>query len=225
MQGKFEPIDLSYFLTQQKFLKFDYLLATLNKSDDGKWIKAPIKDAAGFTNKDEVIHTRPGFQKHIKDNKTSYPLIGLILKNDVGLTILQKKVIVLDIDCKQDRDRGKVIFNEVLDYLVNTIGLNRDSLLSVSEMTISGGYHIFLTSDNIYPQNKLKIENQMSSPLSKNKELLWEPCARGENATDFSIDGNGLGLSIVRMILNLNGLTPEIEIKDDKFIFIIKKNF
>ncbi|WP_253351293.1 cell wall metabolism sensor histidine kinase WalK [Sebaldella sp. S0638] len=80
---------------------------------------------------------------------------------------------------------------------------------------------IFIYND----KNKLKIENQMSSPLSKNKELLWEPFSRGENATDFSIDGNGLGLSIVRMILNLNGLTPEIEIKDDKFIFIIKKNF
>ena len=40
-----------------------------------------------------------------------------------------------------------------------------------------------------------------------------------------SIDGNGLGLSIVKMILKLNRLTPEIEIKDDKFIFIIKKIF
>ena len=193
MQGKFEPIDLSYFLTQQKFLKFDYLLATLNKSDDGKWIKAPIKDAAGFTNKDEVIHTRPGFQKHIKDNKTSYPLIGLILKNDVGLTILQKKVIVLDIDCKQDRDRGKVIFNEVLDYLVNTIGLNRDSLLSVSEMTISGGYHIFLTSDNIYPQKKLKIENGIEIEVfSSNRYIATAPSS---GYTPLKSDYNCIDLS------------------------------
>ena len=65
----------------------------------------------------------------------------------------------------------------------------------------------------------------MDSLLSKNKELLWEPFSRGENATDMNIDGNGLGLSIVKMILKLNGLAPEIEIKDDKFIFIIKKVF
>ena len=80
---------------------------------------------------------------------------------------------------------------------------------------------ISITSD----KNKLKIENTINSPLSKNKELLWEPFSRGENATDMSIDGNGLGLSIVKMILKLNGLTPEIEVKNNKFIFIIKKNF
>ena len=80
---------------------------------------------------------------------------------------------------------------------------------------------IFISSD----KNELKIINEMSCTLSKNKELLWEPFSRGENATDMSIDGNGLGLSIVKMILKLNRLTPEIEIKDDKFIFIIKKIF
>ena len=74
-------------------------------------------------------------------------------------------------------------------------------------------------------ENKLKIENTMNTSFSKNKELLWEPFSRGENATDMSIDGNGLGLSIVKMILKLNNLNPEIEIKDDKFIFIIKRIF
>ncbi len=80
---------------------------------------------------------------------------------------------------------------------------------------------IYISSD----KNKLKIENTMDSTLSKDKELLWEPFSRGENATDKSIDGNGLGLSIVKMILKLNGLIPEIEIKNNKFIFIIKKVF
>ena len=65
----------------------------------------------------------------------------------------------------------------------------------------------------------------MDCALTKDKELLWEPFSRGENATDKSIDGNGLGLSIVKMILKLNGLIPEIEIKNNKFIFIIKKVF
>jgi two-component system sensor histidine kinase VanS len=78
---------------------------------------------------------------------------------------------------------------------------------------------INITSDN----NKLKIANPIDCPLAKNKELLWEPFSRGENATDMSIDGNGLGLSIVKMILELNNLSSEIEITDDKFIFIIKK--
>ena len=74
-------------------------------------------------------------------------------------------------------------------------------------------------------KNKLIIENTMDCTLSKDKELLWEPFSRGENATDKNIDGNGLGLSIVKMILKLNGLIPEIEIKNNKFIFIIKKIF
>ncbi|MBP7978982.1 MAG: HAMP domain-containing histidine kinase [Sebaldella sp.] len=80
---------------------------------------------------------------------------------------------------------------------------------------------IYISSD----KNKLKIENTMDCALTKDKDLLWEPFSRGENATDKSIDGNGLGLSIVKMILKLNGLIPEIEIKNNKFIFIIKKVF
>lgn len=176
MQGKIEFIDLSYFLTQQKFLKFDYLFATLNKNDSGKWIKTPIKDAAGFTNKDDMICNRPGIQKCIRNNSTHHPLVGIILKNEIGLDILGKKVIVIDIDCKQDRDKGKVIFNNVVDYLVNIIGLNRNNVLEASELTISGGYHIFITSNSTYPQKKIKIEQGIEIEIfSTNRYIATAP--------------------------------------------------
>lgn len=74
-------------------------------------------------------------------------------------------------------------------------------------------------------EDRISIINTMASELSKDKESLWEPFSRGENATNLSIDGNGLGLSIVKMILKLNNLRPEIEISENKFIFNIKKIF
>ena len=75
----------------------------------------------------------------------------------------------------------------------------------------------------IITESEITFENSVNEPLTKNKELLWEPFSRGDNATNQSIDGNGLGLSIVKMILNLNNLNSEITIEKDKFIFIIKK--
>lgn len=77
----------------------------------------------------------------------------------------------------------------------------------------------------VFKPDKISITNVMASKLSKDKESLWEPFSRGENATNLSIDGNGLGLSIVKMILKLNNLNPDIEISEDKFTFNIKKNF
>ena len=72
-------------------------------------------------------------------------------------------------------------------------------------------------------ETEVIFKNLINGTLSKNKELLWEPFSRGDNAVDLSIDGNGLGLSIVKMILALNNLNSEIIIENNNFIFIIKK--
>ncbi|MDO4589143.1 MAG: sensor histidine kinase, partial [Fusobacterium sp.] len=53
----------------------------------------------------------------------------------------------------------------------------------------------------------------------KNVDKLWEPFARGENAQDKKIDGNGLGLSIVKKIMELNKIDFGIKIEENKFQF------
>ncbi|MDR3259012.1 MAG: HAMP domain-containing histidine kinase [Fusobacteriaceae bacterium] len=67
--------------------------------------------------------------------------------------------------------------------------------------------------------NEYFFENFINGCLSEKVEKLWEPFSRGENATDIHVDGNGLGLSIVKKIIELNGFECKIEVRNKKFIF------
>lgn len=66
--------------------------------------------------------------------------------------------------------------------------------------------------------NKLFIENSIKGKLDS-VDNLWEPFTRGENAKEEKIDGNGLGLSIVKKIMELNKINFGISIEDKKFKF------
>lgn len=66
--------------------------------------------------------------------------------------------------------------------------------------------------------NKLFIENSIKGKLDS-VDNLWEPFTRGENAKEEKIDGNGLGLSIVKKIMELNKIDFGISIEDKKFKF------
>jgi signal transduction histidine kinase len=67
--------------------------------------------------------------------------------------------------------------------------------------------------------NEYFFENSINGHLSEKVEKLWEPFSRGENATDIHVDGNGLGLSIVKKIIELNGFECKIAVRNKKFIF------
>ena len=66
--------------------------------------------------------------------------------------------------------------------------------------------------------NKLFVENSIKGKLDS-VDNLWEPFTRGENAKEEKIDGNGLGLSIVKKIMELNKIDFGISIEDKKFKF------
>lgn len=66
--------------------------------------------------------------------------------------------------------------------------------------------------------NKIFIENSIKGKLD-NFDNLWEPFTRGENALEEKMDGNGLGLSIVKKIMELNKVNFGILIEDKKFKF------
>ena len=65
-------------------------------------------------------------------------------------------------------------------------------------------------------ENKIVVENDIKGNLD-NTDNLCEPFTRGENAKEEKIDGNGLGLSIVKKIMELNKIDFAITVEDKKF--------
>lgn len=68
-------------------------------------------------------------------------------------------------------------------------------------------------------ENSIKFENLTLLKESFSEYNLLQPFARGENATELKIEGHGLGLSLIKKILELHGIPFEIKLKEDKFIF------
>ena len=63
---------------------------------------------------------------------------------------------------------------------------------------------------------KVIVENSIKGNLNS-IDNLCEPFTRGENAKEEKIDGNGLGLSIVKKIMELNKIDFAITVEDKKF--------
>lgn len=68
-------------------------------------------------------------------------------------------------------------------------------------------------------KNRIIFENPTSITETQSSETLLQPFARGDNANELKIDGHGLGLSLIKKILELHNLPFSIEIKDNIFIF------
>lgn len=68
-------------------------------------------------------------------------------------------------------------------------------------------------------KNRIIFENPTSITEIQSSETLLQPFARGDNANELKIDGHGLGLSLIKKILELHNLPFSIEIKDNIFIF------
>ncbi|MGL5051668.1 MAG: sensor histidine kinase [Fusobacteriaceae bacterium] len=76
---------------------------------------------------------------------------------------------------------------------------------------------------NIYEkENKIYFSNETEKTLNKNLNHLWEPFSRGVNATESNLDGYGLGLSLVKKILELHKFNFGIETEENIFIFWIE---
>lgn len=74
----------------------------------------------------------------------------------------------------------------------------------------------------IYQEDgKLIFENPTSHIKTQNGESLTQPFARGENANELKIEGHGLGLSIIKKILELHSFPFNIKINENTFIFIL----
>ncbi|MGF6906762.1 HAMP domain-containing sensor histidine kinase [Fusobacterium sp. PH5-44] len=70
-------------------------------------------------------------------------------------------------------------------------------------------------------ENKLIFANTIQGKISCDLVTLWDPFSRGDNATDNVIDGKGLGLSIIKKIIEVNDYKCGIEQKENLFLFFI----
>lgn len=67
---------------------------------------------------------------------------------------------------------------------------------------------------------RLVISNDMDGEIDCDPPELWEPMKKGNSART-GHTGNGLGLSIVKKILDLSGFTGDIAVEDGKFVVTI----
>ena len=72
-----------------------------------------------------------------------------------------------------------------------------------------------------FNQKTLILKNKTFTNLSEEALNLFSPFKRGENSVGKNIEGSGLGLYIVKNILELLNLKYEIKIVEDNFYFII----
>ncbi len=84
-------------------------------------------------------------------------------------------------------------------------------------------YSIYENKIEIYEKNNyLFIENNFEGAINEEKDNLFQPFKRGQNAEDFKSEGTGIGLSIVAKALSLLKTSYSIKIIENKFIFKIE---
>ncbi|MGL5702016.1 MAG: sensor histidine kinase, partial [Cetobacterium sp.] len=111
--------------------------------------------------------------------------------------------------------------------------------LKIFDLFISGDLNLLKIAINNLVQNMLKyspedstifitFENNIitfKNPIYFNKVInineIFEPFQRGENAFNENIDGSGLGLSLVKKILQLHKFQFDLAIENSSFIFNI----
>ncbi len=69
--------------------------------------------------------------------------------------------------------------------------------------------------------NSFIVKNSLDENLNLNTENIFQPFSRGNNALNKKVDGNGLGLSLVKKILELSHLNYKILIDENSFTFTI----
>lgn len=126
---------------------------------------------------------------------------------------------------------------EQFDYIEFEKNLN--VLTNFSNIEINGDYNLLKIAINNLIQNMLKyapdesdveislkndiliFKNKITTEINKKTTDLFEPFQRGENALDKNTEGSGLGLSLVKTILELHQFSFDLKIENNNFIFKI----
>lgn len=149
-------------------------------------------------------------------SRLSSPGIKLEMKEIVILEILKQSIekyemLELEKDIEWDIEiKDQKVFCDIKIFKIAFDNIIQNALKYSKENNIISVYE-----DN----GKICIENSIAGESTGDISKLWEPFSRGSNANELSIEGNGLGLSIVKKIMELNKITCGINLKNKKFTF------
>lgn len=139
-----------------------------------------------------------------------------LVKNSVYkyelLEIEKDLEVVIDIPENLEISTDSNFFKIVIDNLVQNA-----MKYSVYGETINIAYK----DGKLSQKGELSIKNSFENNIDEEKNRLLEPFSRGSN-TIGGVEGSGLGLSIVKKILELLKINYDLEIGRDKFIFRLK---
>lgn len=101
---------------------------------------------------------------------------------------------------------NKKLFKVVIDNLVN------NALKYSPEDSVIKIY---------FKENNIIFENPMYLMEKEKIDNLFQPFYRGTSATELNIEGSGLGLSLIKKILDLHSIDYQIKIENNLFKFIL----
>lgn len=118
-----------------------------------------------------------------------------------------------DLEVELDIPSEYKIFSDIPLFKIVIDNLIQNAL----KYSLYGGkVEIFLKEDTLY------LKNQLKEKIEERAETLLDPFSRGSNAAGGEIEGSGLGLSIVKSILEILGMKYSLGIFSDMFIFKIE---
>ncbi|MBC2850262.1 HAMP domain-containing histidine kinase [Cetobacterium sp. 8H] len=154
----------------------------------------------------------------------------LTLSKIGSLTTLEKKSINLEELIKGILERYDYIeFSKNLEIKLN--GLNENIVVdkdffSIALENIIHNALKYSEQDSVvkinYNKNLLEIENEAKNIKNINLNLIFEPFSRGENGV--REEGTGLGLTLVKKILDMNKIKYEVKLNEKVFKFILNIN-
>lgn len=166
----------------------------------------------------ETIDMEELLSKLLIISKLNSPAYKLNFKNiDLNLMIENSLEKYEFLELKNDIFVDKTLPKTVVTGDSSLIKIVLDNLIQngLKYCKEGGTLNIYKKDGNLY------FSNEVEKNLPKDLLSLWEPFARGENATESHLDGYGLGLSLVKKILELHKLNFGIETEENSFIFWI----
>ncbi|MBM6821475.1 sensor histidine kinase [Fusobacterium mortiferum] len=176
------------------------------KKDYYKVILKESKEMSSLVSDLLLISKLSSLEKNIE--KEEYSVLTLLHESIEKFELLElQKNIEWEIKLKDfTLFINKKLFKVVIDNLVN------NALKYSLEDSIIEVYSI---------GNGIVFKNPMYLAEKVSVDKLFQPFYRGTSATELNIDGSGLGLSLIKRILDLHSFNYSIEIEENYFKFIL----
>ena len=177
----------------------------LNRGSERNYHKVILKESKYMDTLVKDLLLLSKLSSNFNLEKEEFNLKDLLKESMEKFEFLElKKDLTLEIDLKDMSMKvNKKLFRIVLDNLV------QNSLKYSPENSL---IKVYSKEGKIFFENPIYIEEV-------DREKLFEPFFRGKNATELNIEGSGLGLSLIKKILDLHKANYNIVIENERFIF------